>query len=277
MVMLLAALLLLAGLGESLAFLRSGLLPRQLTLAPRRSSSTADRLEQVKSDYRLQLVSSAEVNLPLLSRSDKEALLAGERVQKVDRRGHAGYGLVVLDVPAPPDVVFDVLTQFDQYMEMIPTVRSVRIFSSNDKNTLVCLAYPVVLFSTFSTGRNLRHSPSTPYPLSPPPKAEFSLSKFGLKVNVMQTVLRELRVVKFSLDNSTSTNLVLRQAEGFWHVQQSADRAGYSRVYLSTNIVVSRLIPSVIVDYAAARALPRATTWLLDRFGSGSQEETYLG
>jgi len=82
----------------------------------------------------------------------------------------------------------------------------------------------------------------------------------------MQTVLREQRVIKFSLDNSRSTNLVLRQAEGYWHVQQPTDRPGYARVYLSTNIVVSRLIPSVIVDYAAARALPRATTWLMDRF-----------
>ena len=77
----------------------------------------------------------------------------------------------------------------------------------------------------------------------------------------MHTVLREQRVLKFSLDSSRP-NLVLRQAEGFWHVQGIHDRPGYSRVYLSTNIIVSRVIPSVIVDYAAARALPRATSWL---------------
>lgn len=97
-------------------------------------------------------------------------------------------------------------------------------------------------------------------------QAEFSLSKFNLKVNVIQAVFREQRVIKFSLDNSRNTNLVLRQADGFWHVQPAADHPGYSRVYLSTNVVVSRLIPSFIVDYAAARALPRATTWLQDLY-----------
>lgn len=95
-------------------------------------------------------------------------------------------------------------------------------------------------------------------------QAEFSLSKFCLKVNVMHTVLREQRLIKFGLDASRP-NPVLRQAEGFWYVHAPNDRpnnSGWSRVYLSTNIVVSRMIPSIIVDYAAARALPRATTWL---------------
>lgn len=88
------------------------------------------------------------------------------------------------------------------------------------------------------------------------------MSKFCLKVNVMHTVMREQRVVKFNLDSSRP-NLVMRKAEGFWHVQVPPDRPeGYSRVYLSSNIVASRLVPVVVVDYAAARALPRATTWL---------------
>lgn len=99
-------------------------------------ASTADRVDLHK-DTRSYLLSTAGVILPTLSRTDKAALLAGERVQKQDRRGHAGYGMVVLDVPSSPDVVFDALKSFDRYMEMIPTVRSVKIFNSNEKNTLV--------------------------------------------------------------------------------------------------------------------------------------------
>lgn len=43
-------------------------------------------------------------------------------------------------------------------------------------------------------------------------------------------------------------------------------REEYSRVWLYANIVVSRLVPSFIVDYAAYRALPRATEWLQSYF-----------
>ena len=75
--------------------------------------------------------------MPTLSRADKSALLAGNRVQKQERSERAGYGVVVLDVPVGADTVFDVLTQFERYNEIIPTVRSVRIFSSNEKRTMV--------------------------------------------------------------------------------------------------------------------------------------------
>ena len=61
-------------------------------------------------------------------------------------------------------------------------------------------------------------------------------------------------------------NLVLRQADGFWYVEKIIDRPGYSRVWLSASVVASRLIPTIIVDYAAMRALPRATSWLQPYF-----------
>jgi len=207
------------------------------------ASVSADRertSEGISRDTRSYLLSTAGVLLPTLSRADKATLLNGARVQKVDRQGHSGYGMVVLDVPAPPDIIFDVLTRFDRYMEMIPTVRSAKIFSSNEKSTL----------------------------------AEFSLSKFRLKVNVLHTLFREQRVIKFSLDNSRQ-NLVMRQAEGFWHVQVAHDHPGHSRVYLSTNIIVANVIPSIIVDYAAARALPRATTWL-ENFDFSQEDQTFM-
>jgi hypothetical protein len=37
---------------------------------------------------------------------------------------------------------------------------------------------------------------------------------------------------------------------------------GYTRVYLLCEVQISRALPSFIVDYAAVRAMPRATTWL---------------
>lgn len=37
---------------------------------------------------------------------------------------------------------------------------------------------------------------------------------------------------------------------------------GITRVWLLCELKVSRALPSFIVDYAAKRAMPRATTWL---------------
>ena len=107
-------------------------------------ASLADRpmqLDQTLKESRQSLLQNAGIILPVLSRTDKATLFMGERVQKQERKGHSGYGVVVLDVPAQPDAVFDVLTQFDRYMEMIPTVRSVQIFSSNEKNTMVSMVF----------------------------------------------------------------------------------------------------------------------------------------
>lgn len=79
---------------------------------------------------------------------------------------------------------------------------------------------------------------------------------------MVHTLYPEDQLIRFTLDRSRP-NLVMKEADGFWFIQAPADRpAGYSRVWLSANIVVSRVVPTLLVDYAASRALPRATTWL---------------
>lgn len=48
----------------------------------------------------------------------------------------------------------------------------------------------------------------------------------------------------------------MRQADGFWHVQAPADRPdGYSRVYLSANIVASRVVPTILGTYVSTYLL----------------------
>jgi hypothetical protein len=66
-------------------------------------------------------------------------------------------------------------------------------------------------------------------------------------------------------------NPVLRVAEGFWYVQPIPSGTGkpednMSRIWFSANVVASRLLPTPVVDYAAERALRRATTWLHTHF-----------
>ena len=173
----------------------------------------------------------SELSLPPLNRREIQQLQAGERVEKQNRDGRSGNGLVVLDVKASVDEIFEALASFDKYEQMIPTVRGANIYSSTQEVTV----------------------------------AEVSLSRFRLKINVVNRVYPDKRLIRFSLDPSRP-NLVLRQADGFWYVEKIIDRPGYSRVWLSASVVASRLIPTIIVDYAAMRALPRATSWLQPYF-----------
>ena len=170
--------------------------------------------------------------IPELSVEDKEVLLRGDRVQKQERSGSCGEGLVVVDVKSSPDVVFNQLTRFNAYRSMIPTVRKVDVLSITPRVT----------------------------------EAEFRLSKFMLKVNVLHTVNTEDRTIQFRL-NPNRLNPVFSEAAGFWHVEAPEDRPkGYSRVFLSANIRVSRFVPPFLLDYASSKALPRASTWIRPYF-----------
>ena len=189
------------------------------------------------------------IKIPYLTPREKMSLARGERVQKQERNGVRGSGLVVLDVEAPVDEVFDTLTKFSMYQEMIPTVRSSNILSETTSN---------------GEDNNVNTV------------AEFTLSRFKLKVNVVHRVYRKQRTVRFSLDNSRP-NLVFNEAEGFWHVQEPSDRPeGWSRVYLKANIVATMLLPPPVLDYAASRALPRATKWIVPYFTSSSKTVNFV-
>lgn len=75
-----------------------------------------------------------EIDLPALTGSELEALSRGERVQKQERSGIHGDGLVVVDVRAPADTIFKALANFENYQSMIPTVRNVDVLSITEKS-----------------------------------------------------------------------------------------------------------------------------------------------
>ena len=178
----------------------------------------------------------ANIDLPFLSPRDKMKLAAGERVQRQDRDGRMGQGLVIIDVPADPDVIFDTLTQFSSYADIIPTVKASNVLVSDGVNAV----------------------------------AEFTLSRLKLRVNVLHRVYRDQRIVTFNLDRDRP-NPVFKEANGYWHVQVPTDRPqGWSRVYLNASIFVNLLVPPFIMDYAASRALPRASKWIKPYFAKAT-------
>lgn len=220
--------------------------------------------------------------LPILKDEQKQLLRRGERVQEQARMGREGSGYVVLDVKAPPYVVWECLLDFESYPQTIPTVRDMQLYTSEKLSTGYVNEKPLLA----GTGRATRH-----YGTPSVTRAKFILSKFRLNIAAIHTYTPhpDGDYMEFTLDKSC-TNMVLKGAKGIWYTEENPDGRevsldfvfrdirlreytsdanlmflllqGYTRVYLLCEVKVSRALPSFIVDYTADRAMPRATTWL---------------
>lgn len=193
--------------------------------------------------------------LPTLSLDQRKKLLEGERIQEQSRMGREGSGYVVLDVEAPPYIVWECLLDFESYPELIPTVKSMQLYTSTKLNTGFTSEKPVLP----GTGRETRH-----YGTPSITRASFILSKFRLNIAAIHryTPHPQGDYMEFTLDPSC-TNVVLKGAKGTWYTEENPDgREGFTRVYLLAGLQISRALPKFIVDYAAERAMPRATKWL---------------
>lgn len=187
--------------------------------------------------------------LPVLSNEQLSLLRNGERVQQQSTMSREGSGYVVMDIPASEHIVWEALLNFTSYPENIGTVRSMKLLSS--------------------TGTIQYGIPSTT-------RASFVLSKFALNVAAIHrySILKDCRTkstsssldhhyMEFTLDESC-TNIVLKHAKGIWYTQkqQQDGSTPVTRVWLLCELRVSSLLPQFIVDYAAKKAMPRATNWL---------------
>jgi len=193
--------------------------------------------------------------LPNLSAEQKKNLFDGKRIQEQSRMGREGSGYVILDVEAPPYIVWECLLDFESYPELIPTVKSMQLYTSTKLNTGFTSEKPVLP----GTGRETRH-----YGTPSITRASFILSKFRLNIAAIHryTPHPQGDYMEFTLDPSC-TNMVLKGAKGTWYTEENPDgREGFTRVYLLAGLQISRALPKFIVDYAAERAMPRATKWL---------------
>jgi hypothetical protein len=184
---------------------------------PRRQVSTVE-VDAIRSDIPAAYADPLPFTLPVLSSLQKQRLAAGERVQEQSKMGGEGSGYVVLDVQAPPFVVWECLLDFESYPTTIPTVRDVRFFSSENLKSGYIAEKPV----DPSTGRELRHygTPSTT-------RAAFILSKFRLNIAAIHNYRPhpDGHYMVFTLDPEC-TNVVLQSAKGIWYTQTNPDGKG---------------------------------------------------
>ena len=203
--------------------------------------------------------------LPSLDTEQYRRLMDGERVQYQDDMGRAGSGFVVWDVKAPSSVVWDCLLDFQSYPQTIPTVREVVMYTNTHLKEDYRAEKPVDFED--GTAAICKHGvPSVT-------RAQFALSKFRLKIAAVHKYRPHPKgdYMIFTLDPASS-NMVLKYAKGIWYTESNPDgKEGYTRVWLLCELRVSRLLPQWIVDYAASRAMPRATTWLKPQVETAAQ------
>ena len=197
--------------------------------------------------------------LPKLTEQQRKLLLAGERIQEQSKMGREGSGYVVLDVKAPPYVVWECLLDFEAYPEYISTVKRMSMFT----NTHLTSSYLSEKPELPGTSREMRH-----YGTASISRASFVLSKFQLKIAAVHKYQPhpDGHFMEFTLDPACK-NVVLKDAKGIWYTQSNPDGLGedVTRVWLLCELKVSRVLPTMIVDYVAERAMPRATNWLRPR------------
>jgi len=153
--------------------------------------------------------------LPNLSVDQKKKLFDGERIQEQSRMGREGSGYVILDVEAPPYIIWECLLDFESYPELIPTVKSMQLYTSTKLNTGFTSEKPVLP----GTGRETRH-----YGTPSITRASFILSKFRLNIAAIHryTPHPQGDYMEFTLDPSC-TNVVLKGAKGTWYTEENPD------------------------------------------------------
>jgi hypothetical protein len=204
--------------------------------------------------------------LPQITQEQRDLLASGERIQEQSKMGREGSGFVVLDVKAPPFAVWESLLDFEAYPENIGTVRSMQLFSNQHLKSSYIAEKPELP----GTGRSTRR-----YGNASITRAKFVLSKFRLNIAAIHKYRPhpDGHYMVFTLDRAC-TNMVLQDAKGIWYTQSNPDGRGeeYTRVWLFCTVQISPMLPSFIVDYAANRAMPRATTWLKPTVEAAAKE-----
>lgn len=209
----------------------------------------------VGEDYQEEAAESSvapPLRLPLLSEEDRLELSRGRPVQKQERQGNKGWGFVAVEVDAPPQLVFRCLESFEDYDGMIPVVRDAKVLSRTQPDA-----------------NGVSHA-----------RCQYRVSRFFLGISAVHRVDRQARIVRFDLDPSVA-GMVLREASGFWHVEPLPGPGGASdgsrcRVWLRVGLRASSLLPHCLLEYAADRALRRATSWLKPHMEELWQREQML-
>jgi len=162
-------------------------------------------------------------------------LLAGKLVKEQLLQGGGGRAMVIQDVHAPCDVVWDRILDFRSYPKMVPKVAQ-------------CENYVV------EKGKNEDYKICT----------RMRLSVFGVKIEyfIRHCYFPRLSTCTWTLDYDCSSDL--DESVGYWYVEPHPDptKPDWSRVYYSVAMVPPSWIPGIVKAFLTKQALTQATAWV---------------
>lgn len=184
---------------------------------------------EIRKSSQLQ-VGGASACLPSADLTEQELadLRQGRSVQRQERKGRQGCGVVVLEVQAPREVVLQRLQAFEDFPQMVPLVRECTVEPTRPGREAV---------------RRVHHK----------------VTKFRFGVSLMYRVDPTASSVSFELDPADAGALV-EDLSGSWVVE--ALPGARCRVWFQAQFALSRLLPGMLVECFASLALGRATAWI---------------
>ena len=175
--------------------------------------------------------------LPILDASEELLVKRGICLrwqQPPDVRNPVGRGFAVQELRADADKVWNSVSAFERYAELISTVRSATAYAAAQTD------------------------------LDEPPDAcrySFLVSRIRLVLNVRLTVNEAQRYASWRLDQPS---WVLNDSTGYWRVQCLPERAGVVRVWFCVSVRLKPLVPAFVVALVSRFGLTKATKWLKD-------------
>lgn len=163
-----------------------------------------------------------------ISDEERKALAAGKPVRKTLRGDGGGRGLAIIDVAAPPEVVWKMITDYPRYPAMVDNVVETEVYGRGDGHLLV----------------------------------RFVLKGAGVSIEyfVDHVYRPDAGYMTWTLDYSRKSDL--DDSVGFWRVAPHPERPGYSRIYYSIELRVGWWLPGFIENMLAKDGLTKSTEWV---------------
>ena len=167
---------------------------------------------------------------------DKKALRildSGKPYQTQIQSGSSGRGLVVQDVHAPTNIVWDRILDYNHYAKMVP-------------KTLDSQNYKV---------EKHRDGSQTIYTRM---KVGFSMVK--LTFYVKHEYQPKYKSLTWTLDYDRKSDF--DDSCGYWYVAQHPDNPDWTRVFYSVEVSMFDWVPKFVVNFMSSKALTDATGWV---------------
>eukprot|EP00540_Astrosyne_radiata_P021142 CAMPEP_0116839380 /NCGR_PEP_ID=MMETSP0418-20121206/9735_1 /TAXON_ID=1158023 /ORGANISM="Astrosyne radiata, Strain 13vi08-1A" /LENGTH=325 /DNA_ID=CAMNT_0004469485 /DNA_START=94 /DNA_END=1071 /DNA_ORIENTATION=+ len=169
-----------------------------------------------------------------LDRKAISTLESGKPYQTQIQSGTSGRGLVVQDVHAPTNVVWERILDYNHYAQMVP-------------NTLDSKNY------------NIIHHKNGQQTIFTRMKVGFSLIK--LTFYVKHEYIPALSSLTWTLDYTRKSDF--DDSCGYWYVMAHPDNPKeWSRVYYSVEVSMFDWVPKFVVQFMSTKALTDATGWV---------------